>query len=110
MIPERRPAALELAALREAIPAVARAKLVDVDSLKDAWKVLDMDYGDIQVIRVKLKDQVRSLKLKAVGDSAKIVELYSSIQTIASKIKVSGSMDLLEKDEEYIALVSKHLP
>ena len=57
-----------------------------------------------------MKDQVRSLKLKAVGDLAKLVELHSSVQTIASKIKASGSLELLKNDEEYIPLVSKHLP
>ena len=80
MIPERRPAALELAALREAIPAVAKAKIVDADSLQDAWKLLNMEYGDIQVIRAKLKDQVRSLKLKAVKgfcEDCRIVQLHT---------------------------------
>merc|ERR1711867_124764 len=58
----------------------------------------------------KLKDQVRSIKIKVTGDSAKLVELYHSVQTIAAKIKASGSLSLLENDEEYIALVAKYLP
>ena len=78
--------------------------------MSEAWKLLDLEYGDVQEIRAKLKDQVRSIKLKATGDSAKLVELFHAIQTIAAKIKASGSISLLKADEEYIALVTRHLP
>ena len=37
------------------------------------------------------------------------MELFHAIQTIAAKIKASGSIALLENDE-YVALVTKHLP
>ena len=69
-----------------------------------------MKYGDLQEICAKLKDQVRSIKIKATEHSARLVELYHAVQTIAAKIKASGSLSLLENDEEYIALVAKHLP
>ena len=69
-----------------------------------------MEYRDLQEIRAKLKDQVWSIKIKATGDPAKLVELYHPAQTIAAKIKASGSHSLLENDEEYIVLVAKHLP
>lgn len=107
---ERKPVALELAALRESIPGIAKAKITYFSTLSKAWKVLDMEYGDVQEICAKLKDQVRSIKIKATGDSAKLVELYHAVQTIASKIKASGSLSLLENDDEYIAVIAKHLP
>ena len=69
-----------------------------------------MDYRNIQEVRAKLKDQVISIKLKATGDSTRIVELYHSVKVISAKIKVSGSLSLLENDKEYIILVLKHLP
>ena len=62
------------------------------------------------MIQAKLKEQVRSIKLKTTSDSAKLVELFNAVQTIAAKIQASGSIELLEADEEYIALVSRHLP
>lgn len=92
---ERKPVVLELAALREAIPVIAKAKITDLFTWSKAWKVLDMEYGDVQEIREKLKDQVRSIKIKATGDSAKLVELYHTVQTIAAKIKASRSLSLL---------------
>ena len=65
---------------------------------------------DLLEIPTKLKDQVWSIKIKATGDSAKLVELYHTVKTIAAKIKASRSLSLLENDEEYITLVAKHLP
>ena len=101
---------MELALLREAVPIIAKGQLVDVPNLTDAWKLLDLKYEDVQEICTKLKDQLRSIKLKTSGDSSKLVELFHTTQTIAAKIKASGSLALLENDEEYVALVSRHLP
>ena len=71
--------------------------------MNKAWKLLDLEFGDVQDLRPKLKDQVRGIKIKATKDSACIVELFHQIQIIASKIKATGN------DNKYIALVSKHL-
>ena len=109
VVPEQKPVTLELAALREAVPVIAKGKIIYVSTLTEAWKLLDLEYGDVQEIQAKLKDQVRSVKLKASGDAAKLVELFHSIQTITAKIKASGSLALLENDEEYVALVTRHL-
>ena len=110
VVPERRPVTLELVALKEAVLPIAKGKIVDVSTVSEAWKLLDLEYGDVQEICAKLKNQVRSIKLKSSGDSAKLVELFHAIQTIAAKIKASGSLSLLEADEEYVALVTRHLP
>ena len=80
--PEQKPVTLELAALREAVSVIAKGKIINVSTLIEAWKLLDLEYGDVQEIWAKLKDQVRSIKLKASGDSAKLVELFHAIQTI----------------------------
>ena len=45
-----------------------------------------MEYGGIQEIRAKLKDKVLSMKIKDTEDSAKLVDLYHAVQTIAAKI------------------------
>ena len=79
VVPERKPVALELAALREAVPAIAKGKIVEISTVTEAWKLLDLEYGDVQDIHAKLKDQVRSIKLKSSGDSAKLVELFHAI-------------------------------
>ena len=38
VVPERRPFAMELAALREALPPLAKAKVIAVTSMMEAWK------------------------------------------------------------------------
>ena len=75
VVPKRRPPALELAALRESIPALAKAKIVAATSMAEAWKMLDLDYGNLQEVRAKLKREIRSLKIKAASGPAKIMEL-----------------------------------
>merc|ERR1712240_90369 len=110
VLPERKPQAIELVALRDSIPASAKAKIADVTSMDEAWRMLDLEYGDIPELRAKLKDQVRGIKIKYTKDSARIVELFHQIQIIAVKIKATGNLDMLENEDEYIALVSKHLP
>ena len=50
VVPERKPPALELAALRDAVPALAKAKITDISTMSDAWKILDMDYGNLQEV------------------------------------------------------------
>ena len=90
---------MELAALREAVPVIAKGKIIYVSTLTDAWKLLDLEYGDVQEIRAKLKDPVRNIKLKASGNSTKLVELFQAIQTITAKIKASGSLAFLENEK-----------
>ena len=58
VVPERKPPALELAALREVVPALAKAKIADVTTMSEAWKLLDLDYGDLQEVCAKLKEKV----------------------------------------------------
>merc|ERR1712240_781439 len=42
VIPERRPPALELAAIRESVPAIAKAKKIPCTTMGKAWKILDL--------------------------------------------------------------------
>ena len=109
VVPEWRLPALELAALKESVPAIAKAKIIASTSMGEAWKLLNLDYGNLQEVRAKLKKEVRSLKIKATSGPAKIVELFQQIQLVSAKIKATGSCSLLE-DEEYVALVGNHLP
>ena len=77
--------------------------------MNEAWKLLDLDYGNLHEVRAKLKEQVRGLKLKTTSGPSRIVELFQQIQIIAAKIKATESISLLENDEEYVALVGNHL-
>ena len=45
-------------ALRDSIPASAKAKIADFTMMDKAWRLLDLEFGDVQELRAKLKDQV----------------------------------------------------
>ena len=75
----------------------------------EAWKLLDLEYGDLEELRAKLQDHVRGLKIKATNDPACTVELFHQIQVFAAKIKLTRNLTILENDNEYVAVVSKHL-
>ena len=77
--------------------------------MNEAWKLLDLEFGDLEELRAKPKDQVRGLKIKATEDPAPIVKLFHQIQVIAAKIKATGNLAILENDDKYLALVSNHL-
>ena len=44
VVPERKPQAIELVALRDSIPASAKAKIADVTTMDEAWRMLDLEY------------------------------------------------------------------
>ena len=100
---------MELAALREALPALAKAKIVAATSMLEAWKTLDLDYGDIEEVRAKLKKEIKTIKIKATSAPARILEVFHQVQLVSAKIKACGSSTLLE-DSEYISLIGSHLP
>ena len=52
VVQDRKPPVLELAALRDAVPALAKANITDISTLSDTWKILDMDYRKLQEIMV----------------------------------------------------------
>ena len=57
--------------------------------MNEAWRLLDLEFGDVQELRAKLKDQVQGIKIKATKDPARIVELFHQIQIIGVKIKAT---------------------
>ena len=88
VVPERKTVALEHAAMRNPIPALAKAKIMDISMISmmtDFWKIWYMDYRNLRKVKAKLKHQVQSIKLKATGDSEKIDGLYHSLNVIYKK-------------------------
>ena len=78
VVSERKTPALELVTLRDSIIVTAKAKIEDVTKMIEAWKLLDLEYGDLEKLRAKLRDQVPGLKIKAKKDTVCIVELKLS--------------------------------
>ena len=105
---EQKPEVFEVNALRDQVPLLAKNKLHEITSLIEAWNILDQLYRQSAVIRSKLKGKIQSLQLKANKSPECEMELFDSVQHISSHIKSAGGRNILEADEEYIALVAKH--
>ena len=107
--PEQKPEVFKVNALKDQVPLTAKNKLHKIKSLKEAWNILDKLYGQMPVIWSKLKGKILSLQIKATKSPEREIELFDSIQYISSRIKAAGGHNMLEVDQEYIVLVSKHL-
>ena len=64
VVPEKRPPALELAALRESIPALAKAKMIAVTTMAEAWKLLDLIMVTSRKSELNLRRRSRPSKSK----------------------------------------------
>ena len=88
-----KPEHLELAALKDSLPMLAKNQLSEVDSLSKAWEILTGLYGDKKEIRAKLKAKIASINLKATYSPNKEIELLDQIQFISVKIKAARGIN-----------------
>ena len=63
--PEQKPEVFKVNALKDQVPLTAKNKLHKIKSLKEAWNILDKLYGQMPIIRSKLKGKILSLQIKA---------------------------------------------
>ena len=56
VVPEIKPPALKLVALKESVPAITKAKRANLSTMDEAWKLLDLDYRNLQEVQAKLKE------------------------------------------------------
>ena len=56
-----------------------------------------------------MKAKIASINLKGTDSPNKEIELFNQIQFISVRIKAAGGTNQLEADQEYIALISRHL-
>ena len=53
----------------------------------EAWKILDLEYGDIEEVRAKLKKEIKSIKIKATSAPARILEVFNQVQLISPRLE-----------------------
>ena len=61
---------MELLALGEALPVSAKAKIIEVMSLIEAWQVLNLNIRDVGEVCAKLKENIVAIKLKGTNNIA----------------------------------------
>ena len=107
--PSLLPEQAELNYLKESIPNDAKDRLYEVSSLNEAWKKLDLLYGQSMEICSKLKKEMDDIRIAAKHSPYTEIEVYVKVQAISSKIKAAGAYQMLTGDHEYVSLIFKLL-
>merc|ERR1712030_147493 len=92
----------ELASLTASLYKPAQHKIVDCETLKEVWSVLDREYGDLKELRAALKLKISSIKLKSQAGPSKVLELFNEVQYLTVKVRAHGGDNSLRYDEEYV--------
>ncbi len=104
------PELIELNHLKASVPPAARDRLYEIETLSEAWSILDKVYGKEFDLRNKLKHEFLSIKISAKSSPLIEIEIYQKVHRIASRIKAAKAQNLLESDFDYISLLYQLLP
>merc|ERR1711867_28512 len=81
------PEIIELNHLKDSVPATAKDRLYEVESMSEAWSILDKVYGKEFDLRNKLKNEFLSIKISAKVSPLIEIEIYQKVHKIASKLR-----------------------
>ena len=84
--------------------------MYEVDSLKEAWIILDKIYGKSFDLRNKLKQEFLGINISARTSPLIEIEIYEKVHKLASRIRAAKAQNLLDSDFEYISIIYKLLP
>merc|ERR1712240_697958 len=104
------PELIEINHLKDSVPVTAKDRLYEVETMTEAWNILDRVYGKEFDLRNRLKQEFLSIKLSAKFSPLIEIELFQKVHKIAARIKAAKAQSLLENDFEYISLVYQLLP
>ena len=108
--PSGLPELFELNYLKNSIPSSANDRLYEVDSLKEAWIILDKIYGKSFDLRNRLKQEFLGINISARTSPLIEIEIYVKVRKLASRIRAAKAQNLLDSDFEYISIIYKLLP
>merc|ERR1711873_22524 len=104
------PELIELNYLKTAVPSSAEDRLYEVETLEEAWSILNKIYGKEFDLRNKLKQEFLAISISAKTSPLIEIEIYQKVHKLASRIKAAKVQNLLESDFENISLVYQLLP
>ena len=108
--PSGLPELIELNLLKNSIPPSAKDRLYEIDTLKEAWSILQKIYGKNFDLRNRLKQEFLKIDISATSSPLIEIEIYEKVHKLASRIRASKAQSLLNSDFEYISIVYKLLP
>ena len=78
---------LEKYQMRDSIPENAKNALYDVESVNEAWKILDKKYGDKKLICQKLRNKLKRLKPVNTEPQQILIEIFEELKIWSTKLK-----------------------
>ena len=108
--PSGLPELIELNYLKNSIPLSAKDKLYEIETLREAWSILEKIYGKSFDLRNKLKQEFLSISISAKISPLIELEIYEKVHKLASRIRAAKAQNLLDSDFEYISIIYKLLP
>ena len=108
--PSGLPELIELNYLKNSIPFSAKDRLYEIETLREAWSILEKIYGKSFDLRNKLKQEFLSISISAKISPLIELEIYEKVHILASRIRAAKAQNLLDFDFEYISIIYKLLP
>ena len=96
--------------MKNAIPPSAKDRLYEIETLKEAWSILEKIYGKDFDLRNRLKQEFLTIGIIAKTSPSIEIEIYEKVHKLASRIRAAKAQNLLDSDFEYISIVYQLLP
>ena len=104
------PEVAEIERLKECIPNDAKEQLYAIETVNEAWEILDKRYGDSNLIAKKLKGQLKSIQPEGRSAPQIIISLHVKVRTIVTKLESLKMSEALKHDSEFLSAVYCALP
>ena len=104
------PELIELNHLKNSIPPSAKDRLYEIETLKEAWSILEKIYGKSFDLRNRLKQEFLGINISAKTSPLIELEIYEKVHKLASRIRAAKAQNLLDSDFEYISIIYKLFP
>ena len=100
---------IELNHLKNSIPPSAKDRLYEVETLKEAWSIIEKIYGKSFDLWNRLKQEFLGINISAKISPLIELEIYEKVHKLASRIRATKAQNLLDSDFEYISITYKLL-
>ena len=104
------PELIELNHLKNSIPPSAKDRLYEIETLKEAWSILEKIYGKSFFLRNRLKQEFLGISISAKMSPLIELEIYEKVHKLPTRFIAAEAQNLLDSNFEYISILYKLLP
>ena len=95
--------------MKDSIPENAKNALYDVESVNEAWKILDKRYGNKKLICQKLRSKLKRLKPVNTEPKEILIEINEEVKNLVNNIEEFGEGEVLKVDPIYLDVIYMNL-